>query len=251
MFEQFRVPALYIAIQALMALYATGRVTGIVLDIGDGVSHTVPIYEGYCLPHAVLRMNLAGRDLTDHMKLLLRKTGTNFTTSAEMDIVRDIKEEHAYVALDYAAEEEGPDTHLQKMYELPDGQVVTIGRERYQCPEAIFNPSLIGQEQSGIDKMLLKSIGLCDIDIRADMYAGIVLSGGSSMFPGLGARLKKELAKEVPRTMNLDITEFEDRKYMVWMGASVLSDLNSFQCQWISSMEYDEHGPNIVHRKCL
>jgi actin len=253
MFGTFNVPNFYVGVQAVLSLYASGRTTGIVLDIGDGVAHTVPIYEGYALPHAILRTDLAGRDITDYLVKLMTETGASFSTSAEREIVRDMKEKTCFAALDFdqaKKEAEQSSTH-DVVYELPDGTTVTIGSQRFRAPEALFQPSLLGKEFPGIHELTFNSIIKCDIDVRRDLYQNVCLSGGTTMITGLPERLNKELVSLAPSTIKIKIVAPAERKFSVWIGGSILSSLSTFQAMWISKSEYDEAGPSIVHRKCF
>ncbi|KAF1742725.1 hypothetical protein MXB_5614, partial [Myxobolus squamalis] len=222
MFETFKVPALFVSIQAVLSLYASGRTTGIVIDSGDGVTHTVPIYDGYVMPNSIHRIDIAGRDLTEHLLKLFSERGYSFITTAEREIVRDMKEKLCYVALDYKQEVLNYEFEADntKKYELPDGRVIELGSERFRCPELIFQPSLVGVESKGVAETSYESIMQCDIDIRRDLYSSIVLSGGSTMFPGLPERMHKDIMAFVPLSVKVRIASPPERKYSVWIGGS-------------------------------
>lgn len=259
MFEAFNVPALFLASQAVLALYALGRTTGVILESGFGVTHVVPIYEGCVISSAILRFDLAGRDLSDRMVQLLSARGYSISTSFERDIVNQMKETMAYVAFDFERElqaartaNESSTAALEKAYELPEGQLLIIGSERFECPEALFQPHLIGMSMPGIVDLLFHAIMKCDSDIRGDLFANVVLSGGSTLFPGFAERVASDLASLAPSSMSakIDVIAPPGRVHGGWIGASLVASLPQLDQSWITRQAYEKEGPTIVHRMC-
>jgi len=254
MFDTFEVTNTYVAIQAVMSLYAAGRTTGLVVDSGDGVSHTVPVFEGFSVPHAVEKMDIAGRVLTNYLqKLLLESIAEGFTSSAELEIVKNIKEELCYVASKYDEEkaQASNSSEMDKPYTLPDKRVINItGATRMTCPELLFKPELNGKSCKSIHALAWQSVQSSDIDIRKDLCKNIILSGGTTMYQGLPDRLKDEIVGLAPAGSEIKVIASADRKFAVWKGASTFSSLSTFASSWITKEDYNEHGAGIVHRKC-
>lgn len=276
-FETFNVPALYVQVQAILSLYASGRTTGVVLDSGDGVTSCVPVYEGFTLPNSITRIDVGGREVTDYLQLLLRKnSGVNLYTSAEREVVKEIKEKICYVAYnidnyekEYASSSSSQDAKLHGLttgadgtamlgtdelepeipYKLPDGSILHVGSEKYRAPELLFNPSLIGLEYPGIHQSLVNCISKCDLDLRRTLYSNITLAGGSTLFDGFGDRLLSEVRRLAPRDTKIKIWAPPDRILSTWIGGSILASLATFKKMWVTKKEYEEGGKNAIYRK--
>ncbi len=181
---------------------------------------------------------------------LLSERGVKFSTNAEKEIVKAIKEKSCYMALDLYEELQSCEPYD---YELPDGTHIIIKDQRIRCPEALFKPELVGKEDNGISQICFDSIQKCDIDVRRDLYNCIVLSGGSSMYNGLPERLTKEIKALAPQSIKeeVQVIASPERKYAVWIGWSSLSSSSSFETMWITKKEYEEFGATIVHKKCF
>lgn len=246
-FETFNAPALFVSMQAVLSLYATGRITGVVLDSGDGVTHAVPIYEGFAMPHSIMRVDVAGRDVSRYLKLLLRKEGHNFKTTSEFEIVRTIKEKVCYLAQNPQKEESLENE--RGLYMLPDGSQIEIGKARFRAPEVLFRPDLIGEECEGLHEVLAYSILKSDMDLRKVLFSNVVLSGGSTLFKGFGDRLLAEIKKLAPKEMKIKISAPQERLYSTWIGGSILASLDTFKKMWVSKREYEEEGARAVHKK--
>ncbi|XP_069329051.1 actin-related protein T3 [Eulemur rufifrons] len=250
-FEHLGVPAFYMSIQAVLALFSAGFTTGLVLNSGAGVTQCVPIFEGYCLPHGVQQLDLGGLDLTSYLTILLKNHGIMLLTAADRKTVAEIKETSCYVAMNYEEEMAKKPDLIEKIYRLPDGKIFKLHDELFCCPEALFSPCLMSLEAPGIDKMCFSSIMKCDTDLRNSFFSNILLAGGSTCFPGFDKRLVKDIAKVAPANTPVQVTAPPERKISVWMGGSILASLSAFQDMWITAAEFKEVGPNIIHQRCF
>lgn len=262
MFEKYNFGGVYVAIQAVLALYAQGLSSGVVVDSGDGVSHIVPVYESVVLNHLTRRLDVAGRDVTRNLINLLLRRGYAFNRTADFETVRQIKEELSYVSndLNLDAKLANETTTLVENYELPDGRVIKVGSERFEAPECLFQPDLVDVEQPGIGETLFNTIQSADVDIRSTLYRGIVLSGGSSMYPGFPTRLEKELKQLwLTRVLHGDASRLDKfklrvedpprRKHMVFIGGAVLANIMADrEHMWVTKEEWEEQGPRVLQK---
>jgi len=262
MFEKYGFDSTYIAIQAVLTLYAQGLLTGVVVDSGDGVTHICPVYEGFALPHLTRRLDIAGRDITRYLIKLLLLRGYAFNHTADFETVRMMKEKLCYVGYDIMTEQKlaQETTFLVEPYTLPDGRVIKVGGERFEASEALFQPHLINVEGKGIAELVFDAIQSAEMDMRPDLYKHIVLSGGSTMYPGLPSRLEREIKQlYLERVLKGDtdrLSKFkiriEDpprRKDMVFIGGAVLADVMKDRDDfWMSKAEYQEQGINVLKK---
>lgn len=251
LFEKFSVPALYLLNHAAGALYASACVTGLVVDSGDGITCTVPVFEGYSLPHAVTKLYVAGRDITEHLTRLLLARGCTFPCILNKAVVDDIKEKSCYISLEPEIEPSKRRQEVLTEFKLPDGNVIHMGDHLYQVPEVLFAPDQLGIHDPGLSKMVCSTIAKCDADIQSNLFADIVLSGGTTLFPGLEERLMKELEEMASRGTPIKITASPDRCFSAWIGASIMTSMSSFKQMWVTSEDFKEFGKFVVQRKCF
>eukprot|EP01127_Copromyxa_protea_P014486 TRINITY_DN4044_c0_g1_i2.p1 TRINITY_DN4044_c0_g1~~TRINITY_DN4044_c0_g1_i2.p1 ORF type:complete len:304 (-),score=21.95 TRINITY_DN4044_c0_g1_i2:23-934(-) len=242
LFETFGFSAIGIDTQAVLSMYASGRTTGIVAEMGDSQVNAIPIYEGYAILPAANRMDLGGRDLTHYLADQLNRTGHTFASSADYEVSREIKEKLCYVAAD--PQQEVARGIADSEYVLPSGCKISVGSERFLVPEALFQPSLVGMEGPGIHQFICNAIAASDIDTRTDFYGNIVLSGGVSLMSGLPERLRTEITRLIPETKagNVKIVASPERAISAWIGGSILASLSSFQQRWLTREMYEEYG---------
>ena len=251
MFERYNVPGLHIAIPSVLSLYSTGRTSGLVVGCGDGVTHCDPIIEGTPLPGA-FRVNVAGRECSSMLQHLLRESGSTLgVTSAEMELVRDLKEKFAFVALDYEKSLKDAYRHprkFDKTYTLPDGQTLTTGDPLFRCMEGIFQPSYFGSQSAGIQHTAFNCMLEADLDVRRELASNVLLSGGSTMARGFGERFEKEFKAVLDENGMSGLNPFfkisqpPERVFSVWIGGSILTSLSTFDSVWVTRESVAEVG---------
>lgn len=247
MFESLRVPALYVSPPAVLSLYASGRTTGLVLDVGEGVTHAIPVYEGLALQHAIQRSDVAGRAVTQHLQRSLRKAGLTLTTTAEADFLQTMKHDVCYLT---GSSAEPTETASSAPYQLPDGQTITLTQaERTASPNVLFDPTLMGSEEPGAADVLMDAMRRSDMDIRAKLYSQMVLAGGSTLMPGFGDRLLTEVRARAPSHTRIRISAPPDRLHSAFVGGSILASLATFKSMWVSRADYEERGSSILHER--
>jgi centractin len=250
LFEALHVPGLCMSPTPVLALYGSGRTTGAVVEVGEGVTSVTPVYEGFALTHAAVRAEYGGREVTDQLALLLRRAGGSLHTSAERETVRAVKESACYVA-PLPSVEEGSvlhRTYASVSYALPDGSKLELGPERFRASEVLFKPSLAGLEYGGVPELLAAAIGRSDLDLRRSLLGSVVLSGGATCTRGFGARLLADVRRLSPSDARIRVFAAPERPLLPWIGGSILASLSTFRKLCCTKEAWMEEGPNALLR---
>eukprot|EP00899_Mesostigma_viride_P014303 jgi/Mesvir1/22874/Mv20115-RA.1 len=278
MFETFNVPGMYIGVQAVLALASTisGKkqrtpsMTGTVIDSGDGVTHVIPVADGYVIGSSIKSVPLAGRDLTAFVQQLMRERGEPVLPEDSIDVARRVKEAYGYTCSDMVKEfrklESDPSkvvaqyTHESKL--TNSSVTVDVAYERFLAPEVFFHPEIFSSDfLTPLPVLVDRAIQSSPIDTRRKLYSNIVLSGGSTMFKDFGRRLQRDIKKMVDSRVEasqqlsadglkatgveVNVQSHAMQRYAVWFGGSILASTEEFFKSCHTKAEYEEHGPSI------
>jgi len=253
LFDKLGVESLYIINTSSLALYANGKTTGTVVDIGYQTTSFVPIYEGFVLHHAVTKVDTGGKDLTDYFCHIigLRDDNDKFVNEGQKSMINELKEKICEVAEDYDSQvKKCIDSKIVETHTLPDGSKVKITHEKYQCPELLFQPQFFQKDHFGLHEQTFKSIKKCDEDIEKDLFQNVVLCGGSSLFMKIRKKFEKELQSLAPTGKTVKVIAPPERKYSSWLGGAILSSLTDFKnTMFVSKKEWSEIGDGILYDK--
>jgi len=245
MFEVFNVPSLCMMPQVSLSLRAVGADTGIVVESGEGLTQITPIYKGYCIDPAVMKIELGGTDVSEHLMRLLIRQGYNISGTKGRLMVQEIKEKYCYVAV-------RPDMELklirlchksvEVVHSTSDGAEIALSQERFMAPEVMFDPSLIGKDLPGVHEALIESILSCDITIRGELISRIILSGGNTMFPGFKERIEREVERDLKargmKDVGVEVLAVPERNILAWVGGSVVASSSNFIKMCVTRKQY-------------
>uniref|UniRef100_A0A3P9AFN4 Actin-related protein 3 n=1 Tax=Esox lucius TaxID=8010 RepID=A0A3P9AFN4_ESOLU len=265
MFESFNIPGLYIAVQAVLALAAswTSRLvgertlTGTVIDSGDGVTHVIPVAEGYVIGSCIKHIPIAGRDITYFTQQLLREREGGTPPEQSLETAKAIKERYSYVCPDLVKEFNKYDTDGSKWSKKEF--TVDVGYERFLGPEIFFHPEFANPDfTQPISEVVDEVIQNCPIDVRRPLYKNVVHSGGSTMFRDFGRRLQRDLKRSVdgrlklsedlsggqlkPKPIDVQVITHHMQRYAVWFGGSMLASTPEFYQVCHTKKDYEEIG---------
>ena len=245
-FEVFHCPALHIAHQPTLSLFSSGRVSGMVVEVGEGVTHCTPCYQGYILPHATSRMDLAGGDITKLLQELLQADGVDLRNN---HLVNNIKKGCCYVPMDFACEMEPEDEHRVVDFKLPDGSRLVLGQDLRRCPEILFQPALIGGKTAGLVQHFYDVINACAATLHRMLFHNVVLAGGATKMQGFHERVYRDISMRASPGFKTNIFVHPQPIHAVWLGGSMVASLAEFHTLWATIEEYNEYGAHVIHRK--
>jgi len=285
MFETFNVPGLYIAVQAVLALCASlltkGEeaknisVTGTVIDSGDGVTHVIPVVDGYVIGSCIKHIPLAGRDVTNFMMQILRDRGEPLDPMAALEVTKKIKEQYCYVFPDLVKEYKKYDTEPDGRFRKYEGMIertkkeytIDVGYERFLAPEIFFSPEIFSSDWTDpLPKVIDTCIQGCPIDTRRPLYKYITLSGGTTMFKHFVKRLERDIKRKVkerydytkskypnlnPQQIQVEVVTHPFQRFAVWFGGSMLASQPEFLSFFHTKAEYAEQGPRLCRSNAV
>ena len=251
-FEKFNAQGLFICIRPMLSMYCLGKTNALVVQSGDDLTQVVPIFDGYFYPYTVTKSNLAGKCINDYLIKTMTESNEILSKLPVFDINKiatDIKEKLCRISLDYDKEIEDQ-TKNSMLYKLPDGTEFSLEKELFKCPEVIFEPKLNGIEKPGLGLLMYNSILKCEHEQRKELYSNVVLSGGNTLLTDFPDRITLELQK-LSSTSKPKVSAQGERRFTAWIGGSLIAGLSNFQQNWVTHSEYQEAGPQIIHRKCF
>ena len=245
-FEKYNAESFYLANEACLAVYASGRSSGMAIDSGYQVTIATPVYEGYALRNLSNRIEIGGNHSSLYLMNRLMNKGI-FSEQLDLNLMREIKKEIAHVSLDFDKELER--SNDEKEYELPDGKILKFGAERFECAELLFQPSLIQSDSLPIHQLVNDCIFKnCEKDLLDNFANNIVLCGGNSLLKDFGLRLRNELIKSNPNHPKIRMIEEDYREKGVWIGGSIIASLGTFKGYSLKKSKYNEIGPTVAHQ---